>query len=145
MILCMVLHLLRHFAYDKYRGFRWFSWVSGVMLLWIVYITGINGFMLVWDQMAQFIVIAVAEWFDVLPMFNGTLIRNFLYDGSVNSRLFTLFALIHVGAPLATVLLAGVLEIRGKLDELIGLMRRALEIEPGSAPALGVLARALRA
>ncbi|MBK6638603.1 MAG: cytochrome b N-terminal domain-containing protein [Rhodocyclaceae bacterium] len=105
MILCMVLHLLRHFAYDKYRGFRWFSWVSGVMLLWIVYITGINGFMLVWDQMAQFIVIAVAEWFDVLPMFNGTLIRNFLYDGSVNSRLFTLFALIHVGAPLATVLL----------------------------------------
>lgn len=105
MILCMILHLLRHFAYDKYRGFRWFSWVSGVILLWMVYIAGINGFMLVWDQTAQFITIAVAEWFDALPLFNGTLIRNFLYTGSVNSRLFTLLAFIHIGAPLATVLL----------------------------------------
>jgi NAD(P)H-flavin reductase/quinol-cytochrome oxidoreductase complex cytochrome b subunit len=105
MILCMVLHLLRHFAYDKYRGFSWFSWVSGVVLLWMVYIAGINGFMLVWDKLAQFIVIAVAEWFDALPLFNGTLIRNFLYRGAVNSRLFTLLAFIHIGAPLATVLL----------------------------------------
>ena len=103
MILTMLLHLLRHFAYDRYRGFRWFSWVSGVALLWMVYIAGINGFMLVWDQLAQFIVVAVAEWLDVLPLFNGTLIRNFLYEGSVNSRLFTLLAFIHIGAPLLVV------------------------------------------
>ena len=103
MILTMLLHLLRHFAYDRYRGFRWFSWVSGVALLWMVYIAGVNGFMLVWDQLAQFVVVAVAEWFDVLPLFNGTLIRNFLYEGSVNSRLFTLLAFIHIGAPLIVV------------------------------------------
>ncbi len=103
MILTMLLHMLRHFAYDRYRGFRWFSWVSGVALLWMVYVAGINGFMLVWDQLAQFIVVAVAEWFDVLPLFNGTLIRNFLYEGSVNSRLFTLLAFIHIGAPLIVV------------------------------------------
>ena len=103
MILTMLLHLLRHFAYDRYRGFRWFSWVSGVALLWMVYVAGVNGFMLVWDQLAQFIVVAVAEWFDVLPLFNGTLIRNFLYEGAVNSRLFTLLAFIHIGAPLIVV------------------------------------------
>jgi NAD(P)H-flavin reductase/ferredoxin len=103
MILTMLLHMLRHFAYDRYRGFRWFSWATGVALIWMVYVAGINGFMLVWDQLAQFIVIAVAEWFDVLPLFNGTLIRNFLYEGSVNSRLFTLLAFIHIGAPLIVV------------------------------------------
>ncbi len=103
MILTMLLHMLRHFAYDRYRGFRWFSWATGVALIWMVYIAGINGFMLVWDQLAQFIVVAVAEWFDVLPLFNGTLIRNFLYEGSVNSRLFTLLAFIHIGAPLIVV------------------------------------------
>jgi hypothetical protein len=79
MILTMLLHMLRHFAYDRYRGFRSFSWLTGVALLWLVYIAGVNGFMLVWDKLAQFVVIATAEWFDVLPMFNGTLIRNFLY------------------------------------------------------------------
>ena len=100
MILTMLLHMLRHFAYDRYRGFRSFSWLTGVALLWLIYIAGVNGFMLVWDKLAQFVVIATAEWFDVLPMFNGTLIRNFLYLESVNSRLFTLLAFIHLGAPL---------------------------------------------
>jgi CDP-4-dehydro-6-deoxyglucose reductase len=100
MILTMLLHLLRHFAYDRYRGFRSFSWLTGIALLWLVYIAGVNGFMLVWDKLAQFVVIATAEWFDILPMFNGTLIRNFLYHESVNSRLFTLLAFVHIGAPL---------------------------------------------
>jgi CDP-4-dehydro-6-deoxyglucose reductase len=103
MILTMMLHLLRHFAYDRYRGFRAFSWLTGVALLWLIYIAGANGFMLVWDKLAQFVIIAAAEWFDVLPMFNGTLIRNFLYLESVNSRLFTLLAFIHLGAPLIVV------------------------------------------
>ena len=105
MILTMLLHLLRHFAYDRYRGFRSFSWLTGVALIWLVYIAGVNGFMLVWDKLAQFVVIATAEWFDVLPMFNGTLIRNFLYLESVNSRLFTLLAFIHIGAPLIVVII----------------------------------------
>jgi CDP-4-dehydro-6-deoxyglucose reductase len=100
MILTMLLHMLRHFAYDRYRGFRSFSWLTGVALLWLIYIAGVNGFMLVWDKLAQFVVIATAEWFDILPMFNGTLIRNFLYLENVNSRLFTLLAFIHIGAPL---------------------------------------------
>ncbi len=52
MILTMVLHLLRHFAYDRYRGFRSFSWLTGVALIWLVYIAGVNGFMLVWDKLA---------------------------------------------------------------------------------------------
>ena len=105
MILTMLLHLLRHFAYDRYRGFRSFSWLTGVALIWLVYIAGVNGFMLVWDKLAQFVVIATAEWFDVLPMLNGTLIRNFLYLESVNSRLFTLLAFVHIGAPLIVVII----------------------------------------
>lgn len=103
MILTMLLHMLRHFAYDRYRGFRWFSWITGVVLIWLVYIAGINGFMLVWDKLAQFVVVATAEWFDALPMFSGTLIRNFIYQENVNSRLFTLLAFIHIGAPLVVV------------------------------------------
>jgi NAD(P)H-flavin reductase/ferredoxin len=84
-------------------AFGLFSWLTGVALLWLIYIAGANGFMLVWDKLAQFVIIAAAEWFDVLPMFNGTLIRNFLYLESVNSRLFTLLAFIHLGAPLIVV------------------------------------------
>ena len=52
----MLLHMLRHFAFDRLRGFRWFSWVTGVALIWLVYVAGVNGYMLPWDQLAQFVI-----------------------------------------------------------------------------------------
>src|SRR3970282_208736 len=105
MVLVMALHMLRHFTFDRYRSFRWFSWVTGVVLLGRVYAAGINGYMLPWDRLAQFVVIATAEWFDWLPMFKGALIRNFIYAGSVHDRLFSLLSFIHIGIPLATLAL----------------------------------------
>ncbi len=103
MVLAMALHLGRHFVFDRYRGFRWFSWLSGIALLWLVYAAGINGYMLPWDELAQFTVMATAEWFDRLPMFGGTLVRNFLFPESVNDRLFSLLSFIHIGIPLAVI------------------------------------------
>ncbi|OGA15967.1 MAG: ferredoxin-NAD reductase [Betaproteobacteria bacterium RIFCSPLOWO2_02_FULL_66_14] len=101
-VLTMALHLARHWTFDRYRGFHWFSWITGVVLLWMVYAAGINGYMLPWDRVAQFVVVATAEWFDVLPVFNGTLIRNFIFPEAVNDRLFSLLSFIHLGIPLAT-------------------------------------------
>jgi NAD(P)H-flavin reductase len=100
-VLTMLLHMVRHFAFDHYRGFRWFSWVSGLVLLWLVYVSGINGYMLPWDRLAKFTVIATAEWLDWLPVFNGTLVRNFIFEENVNDRLFSLLSFIHIGVPLA--------------------------------------------
>jgi NAD(P)H-flavin reductase/ferredoxin len=100
-VLTMLLHMLRHWAFDHYRGFRWFSWVSGMVLLWLVYVAGINGYMLPWDRLAKFTVIATAEWLDWLPVFNGTLVRNFIFEENVNDRLFSLLSFIHIGVPLA--------------------------------------------
>ena len=101
MVLAMVLHLLRHFTFGHHRGFRWFSWVSGVAVLWLVYVSGINGYMLPWDRLAQFVVTASAEWLDALPAFNGALARNFLHDAAVSDRLFSLLSFLHIGLPLA--------------------------------------------
>ncbi|HTO49990.1 MAG TPA: cytochrome b N-terminal domain-containing protein, partial [Burkholderiales bacterium] len=104
MVLTMLLHLVRHFVFDHYRSFRWFSWLSGVIVLWLVYASGINGYMLPWDRLAQFVTVASAEWLDALPAFGGTLIRNFIFEGAVNDRLFSLLSFIHVGLPLAVLL-----------------------------------------
>jgi CDP-4-dehydro-6-deoxyglucose reductase, E3 len=104
MVVTMLLHMLRHFCFDRYRGFRWFSWVTGVVLLWLVYASGINGFMLPWDQLAQFVVVGTAELLDWLPIFNGRLIRNFIYQSAVNDRLFSLLAFMHIGIPLVLLL-----------------------------------------
>jgi NAD(P)H-flavin reductase/ferredoxin len=104
-VLTMLLHMARHWAFDRYRGFRWFSWVSGVALLWLVYVSGINGYMLPWDRLSQFVVIATAEWLDWLPVFDGALARNFVLPENVSDRLFSLLSFIHIGAPLVVLAL----------------------------------------
>lgn len=103
-VFTMLLHMLRYFAFNRYRGFRWFSWATGVALIWLVYITGINGYMLPWDQMAQFVIVTSFEWLDALPTFGGTLMRNFIYPHSVNDRFFSLLAFMHIGISLIILL-----------------------------------------
>jgi NAD(P)H-flavin reductase/ferredoxin len=76
-----------------------------VGLLALVYVSGINGYMLPWDEAAQFVVVASSEWLDALPLFNGTLARNFLYPASVNDRLFSLLSFLHIGLPLGVLAL----------------------------------------
>jgi len=101
MVLTMLLHLARHFCFDRYRSFRAFSWITGVVMLWLVYVSGVNGYMLPWDRLAQFTVVSVAEWFDALPVFRGTLVRNFILPEAITDRFFSLLQFLHIGIPLA--------------------------------------------
>ncbi|HXE46897.1 MAG TPA: cytochrome b N-terminal domain-containing protein, partial [Ramlibacter sp.] len=100
MVVTMLIHLLRHFAFDRFHGFRWFAWVTGVALIWLVYVSGINGYMLPWDRLAQFVIITSFEWLDWLPSFGGTLMRNFVHANSVGDRFFSLLSFMHIGLPL---------------------------------------------
>lgn len=101
MVLTMLLHLARHFCFDRYRGFRAFSWITGVILIWLVFVSGVNGYMLPWDQLAQYVVVTTAEWFDALPVFRGTMVRNFALPEAITDRLFSLLSFLHIGIPLA--------------------------------------------
>ncbi|MDP1648968.1 MAG: 2Fe-2S iron-sulfur cluster-binding protein [Rubrivivax sp.] len=104
LVLTMLIHAVRYFAFDRLRGFRWFSWVTGVALIWLAYVAGVNGYMLPWDRLAQFVTQASFEWLDWLPGFGGTLIRNFILPEHVSNRLFSLLVFIHIGVPLAMLL-----------------------------------------
>ena len=105
LVASMLLHMLRNFATGRFRHFRWFSWVSGVLLIWLVYACGINGYWLVWDRLAQFIGVATTEWFGSLPLFSEPLARNFLLQGDVSDRFFTLLSFAHITLPLVLLLM----------------------------------------
>ena len=104
-VVVMLLHLVQEWIRGHAKGFRWFSWVTGVLLIWLAYASGIGGFWLVWDELAQFSLIATTEWLDWLPIFGDPLTRNFLAPESVGDRFFSLLIFLHIGIPLA--LLAG--------------------------------------
>lgn len=105
-VLVMAAHLGREWIAGRYRGFRWFSWVTGVPLVWLALLSGVVGFWLVWDKLAQFAAAASAELLDALPLFSEPLVRNFLTDGDITDRFFTLAMFLHLGVPLALVLAA---------------------------------------
>ncbi len=103
-ILTIALHLLREFAYDRYRGFRWFSWITGVPTLWLAAASGIGGYWLVWDKLAQYIAVSTAEWMDWLPIFTAPMARNFLNQEYLSDRFFSLLIFLHIAIPLLLLL-----------------------------------------
>jgi len=100
MVLVMALHILRELVMGRFRGARWFSWITGVPLLVMVYLSGIIGFWLVWDQLGQFIAVRTSEWLDWLPIFASPMARNFLLNADVTDMLFRLLIVMHIGFPL---------------------------------------------
>ncbi|HSQ04305.1 MAG TPA: cytochrome b N-terminal domain-containing protein, partial [Burkholderiales bacterium] len=91
-MLVIVLHLVRELVYRRYRGFRWFTWTTGVPLILLALASGIVGYWLVWDAVAQFIGIAAAESLGALPGFGPGLVRNFIAPEAVSDRFFSLLS-----------------------------------------------------
>ncbi len=104
MVLVVVVHLLREFCRGRFNGVRWFSWVSGVFLLWLMYASGVGGYWLVWDELAQFVAVLTSEWLDWLPIFNMAMARNFLNEAHLSDRFFSLLSFLHIGIPLVFLL-----------------------------------------
>ncbi|HUG98701.1 MAG TPA: hydrogenase iron-sulfur subunit [Gammaproteobacteria bacterium] len=100
-VITMVLHMSREFLRGRYRGVRWYSWFTGVPLLWLLFIFGITGYWMVWDELAQYVAVSTARLLDWLPIFSDPMMRNFLTNETVNERFFTLMAFIHLlGLPI---------------------------------------------
>jgi ferredoxin/coenzyme F420-reducing hydrogenase delta subunit len=100
LVVVMALHLAREFSLDRYRGTRWFSWFVGVPIIWFVYVSGITGYWLVWDQLAQYVATTSTELLDWLPIFGEPIARNFLTPASLSNRFFTLLVFLHIAVPL---------------------------------------------
>jgi quinol-cytochrome oxidoreductase complex cytochrome b subunit/coenzyme F420-reducing hydrogenase delta subunit len=104
LIIVMMLHLLREFVMDRYRGARWFTWFTGVPMIWLVFACGISGYWMVWDVLAQYIAIASTEWLDSLGIFGQSIARNFMNPETLSGRFFTLMVFIHIAVPLVLLL-----------------------------------------
>ncbi|MFZ2302080.1 MAG: hydrogenase iron-sulfur subunit [Gallionella sp.] len=100
LVVVTLLHLLREFILGRYRGARWFTWFTGVPIVWLIYASGINGYWMVWDKLAQYSVVTTMEWFDWMPIFSMPMAGYFVSVGSVDNRFFTLISFSHVTVPL---------------------------------------------
>jgi ferredoxin/coenzyme F420-reducing hydrogenase delta subunit len=101
LIITIALHVIKEFAFNRYRLNRWFSWVTGIPLIWMIFPLGITGYWLVWDELAQYVAISTAELLDAIPIFTNSMAGNFMSDELLSNRFFTLMAFIHlIGLPI---------------------------------------------
>ncbi len=100
LVVVMALHMLREFILGRYRGARWFAWVTGVLLIWLIYASGINGYWMSWDKLAQYSTVATMEWFDWLPIFGTPMSQSFVTQEVLNDRFFSLLSFSHATIPL---------------------------------------------
>ena len=105
MVIFMAVHMLREFLLDRYHGVRWFAWFTGVPLIWMLITSGITGYWLVWDELAQYMAIASFEWLDWLGIFSEPIANNFLKEGSLGDRFFTLLIFMHIFVPIGLLFL----------------------------------------
>jgi ferredoxin/coenzyme F420-reducing hydrogenase delta subunit len=104
LVLVAFLHLLREFGLDRLRGRRWFAWITGLVLVGFIYVCGITGYWMVWDQLAQYVALSTSQWLDALPIFAEPISRNFVDNSNLSGRFFSLMVYLHIAAPLAMLL-----------------------------------------
>lgn len=105
LMVTVLLHGLRVFLADQYRHARWLAWVSGVVLLGFVWIEGILGYWMVWDDRAHFIALATSEFLNAIPLFGAELPRAFLTRESVTNLFFFVIVALHIALSILMLIL----------------------------------------
>ncbi|MDJ0954517.1 MAG: hydrogenase iron-sulfur subunit [Acidimicrobiia bacterium] len=55
MVVTSLLHGWRTFFQDRFRGARWLAWVTGVAMMLLLWVIGVTGYWLIWDERAEVI------------------------------------------------------------------------------------------
>lgn len=55
LVITTLLHACRILFMERFRGPRWLAWLTGIAMTFILWLAGVTGYWLVWDQRAQLI------------------------------------------------------------------------------------------
>lgn len=103
-ILAALVHALRMFAQGRSWGPRALAWVSGVALLFVFFLCGWTGYVMVWDEQAYLLAAEGARWLDALPIFSEPISRAFVGEQPMPPAFFFLNLFAHIALPIGVAL-----------------------------------------
>ena len=98
-VVAVAVHAFRLFAQGRSWGPRTLAWLTGLALLFVLFVSGWTGYVMVWDVQAQLLAIEGARWMDILPIFSEPLGRAFVGDQAIPGAFFFLNLFLHVALP----------------------------------------------
>lgn len=100
LLVATAVHALRMFAQRRTWGPRVLAWVSGLVLVFVIFVCGWTGYVLVWDAQAHLLASAGARLMDVLPIFSEPISRTFVGERPMPNAFFFINFFLHVALPL---------------------------------------------
>jgi ferredoxin len=98
-VVATLLHLGRMWLQRRTWGSRALAWLSGLILLFLLYICGWTGYVMVWDVQAEALAREGARWMDALPLFSEPIGRAFDGERALPGAFFFLNLFAHVALP----------------------------------------------
>ena len=99
-VVAALVHALRMFCQGRTWGPRALAWISGIFLVFLLYVCGWTGYVMVWDAHGQLLATAGAGLLDALPLFSEPVSRTFAGDGAVPSAFFFMNLFLHIAIPI---------------------------------------------
>ncbi|MGI9629061.1 MAG: cytochrome b N-terminal domain-containing protein [Longimicrobiales bacterium] len=99
-VVAAAVHAVRMFFQGRTWGPRALAWVSGLFLLFLIYVCGWTGYVMVWDLQAQLLAMEGARLLDALPIFSQPITRAFVGEAPPPSPFFFLNLFLHIAIPI---------------------------------------------
>ena len=97
------VHALRMFCQGRSWGPRALAWISGVFLVFLLYVCGWTGYVMVWDAHGHLLATGGARLLDALPLFSEPVSRTFAGDTPLPSAFFFMNLFLHIAIPVGVV------------------------------------------
>src|SRR5579885_3628612 len=104
-VVAAAVHALRILAQGRTWGPRALAWVTGLVLLFVIFLCGWTGYVMVWDVQGQALAQAGARLLDLLPIFSEPISRAFVGERPLPGAFFFLNLFAHIALPVGLGLL----------------------------------------
>ena len=106
LVITTLLHAFRMLFMDRFRGPRWLAWLTGILMTFILWLAGITGYWLIWDERAKLI---NEDFADFLTRFTpwGDRFRLWLLQAELNEKSWQvvfIILLVHIALFIVTAL-----------------------------------------
>lgn len=99
-VVAAAVHMLRMLLQGRSWGARALAWLSGLLLLFLLFVSGWTGFVMVWDAHALLLAEEGARLLDLLPIFAEPLARTFVGERAMPGAFFFLNLFLHIAIPI---------------------------------------------
>ena len=101
LVIFSLIHAVKMFFTDRFRGARWLAWLAGVATFAFLWITSITGYVMIWDEVAQILVQTFLNFIKPVSGWAAGFYLYFLTEQAFDNGfvLMLILLVLHVGLP----------------------------------------------